>query len=151
MSHPQKSRNEQPQLAGPVHSGMCRQSVADEPPHWSVVQARPSSGQGVPAMAKPSPGQSTLEPSQLSSTSHGPADPRQTAVERASPGQPGPLPSQLSAGSHGPADARHSPPLRNPSPGQPALDPEQRSSASQGPETPRQTVPLWKPSPGQSG
>jgi len=90
-----------------------------------------------------SAGQAALAPSQLSATSHTPAEARHSTVAgwTASAGQAALTPSQLSATSHGPAAARHSAVLFT-SAGQAALVPVQVSATSQAPAAARQTVPL---------
>src|SRR5439155_22480948 len=81
-----------------------------------------------------SAGQSSLTPSQLSATSHGPAAGRQTPVLLASAGHAARAPVQVSAGSQTPAEARHSIVAGwKVSAGQSLATPSQRAAASQGP------------------
>src|SRR5262245_57457215 len=91
------------------------------------------------AEAKPSAGQPSVRPSQLSATSHTPAAARQTAVLFASGGQPLFTPSQFSARSQTPAGARHSAVLLA-SAGQATPTPSQVSATSQAPAEGRPTV-----------
>src|SRR5207253_405221 len=83
---------------------------------------------------KPSAGQASFTPSQLSATSHGPALARHSAVLFASAGQAASVPVQVSAGSQTPAEARHSTVAGwKPSVGQSSFTPSQLSATSQGP------------------
>src|SRR5205814_5748047 len=90
-------------------------------------------------------GQETLDPSQVSATSHPPAAAaRQTkpAGWTASAGQETLEPVHCSATSHGPAEARQTvPDDRNLSVGQLALLPLQVSATSHGPAAARHTAP----------
>src|SRR5437867_3646965 len=96
----------------------------------------------VPPPLKPSAGQLLPTPSQLSATSHAPAEGRQTAVLLASSGQAALLPVQFSATSHVPATLRQTVVLgRKPSAGQVALAPEQVSATSQVPAAVRHVCP----------
>jgi hypothetical protein len=90
---------------------------------------------------KPSAGQSSFTPSQLSTTSQTPADERQTAVLFASAGQSTPTPSQFSVRSQSPALERQT--TNAPctlSAGQAPLEPVQFSARSHTPAEARQTV-----------
>src|SRR5207253_4027950 len=99
--------------------------------------------QTVPAVTKSSAGQSFPCPSQLSATSHGPAEGRQAAVLLASGGQAGLLPVQLSARSQTPANGRHSVPAGPKASGGPASPtPSHPPATSHAPPHRRQPRPL---------
>src|SRR5439155_473741 len=90
-----------------------------------------------------SAGQSSLTPSQLSATSHGPAAGRQTPVLLASGGHAALALVQVSAGSQTPAEARHSTVAGwKVSAGQSLATPSQRAAASQGPTAGRHSAVL---------
>lgn len=95
---------------------------------------------GVPGTARASGGHAAL-PEQLSATSHGPVDGRQTIpVEKPSAGHAALDPVHVSATSQPPIDARHSnDAARNRSVGHDALDPVQVSATSQAPIDERHT------------
>ena len=79
-----------------------------EPLQTSLVQGLESDVHDAPLALIMSEGHAALDPVQLSATSQGPAEARQTVDddEKLFAGQFGPVPVQFSAGSHGPADAR---------------------------------------------
>src|SRR2546426_26004 len=78
------------------------------PLQTSLVQGFESSGHGAPFPLIMSAGHAALDPVQLSATSQGPAEARQTVDDVAKPsaGQIVLVPVQVSATSHGPAAAR---------------------------------------------
>ena len=100
------------------------------------------------AATNPSVGQAAFVPSQVSTTSQGPAAARQVtagvAATNPSVGQAAFVPSQVSATSQGPAAARQVTAglaATNPSVGQDLLAPSQTSALSHGPAAARQVTP----------
>ena len=125
------------------------QAVALVPEQWSAASSSHAPPCEAPVHAavaglKLFAGQALLVPSQLSGTSHWPAEGRHSvpAATLASAGQATLEPEQLSATSQTPAEARHSKLLGlKASVGQAELEPVQVSATSQTPAEARQTVP----------